>query len=77
MHCFPIGRTGAVKRRKTMKRTYGFYKGCLVRDGFKTMFVVYASSSEHAVKKALHSVREELAGAKLQEIEGPYYSTQL
>ncbi len=55
----------------------GYYKGCLELHGFKSTFVVYASSSEHAVKKALDDAELEMPGARVHEIEGPYQNIQI
>jgi len=60
-----------------MGRSNGYYKGCLEMNGFKTPFVVYASSAEHAATKALKNVGSRLNGAIIQDLEGPYYNLQM
>jgi len=54
-----------------MKNTYGYYKGWLELNGFKTPFVVYADSDIQAETKALHGVRG-ISGAIIHTLEGPY-----
>jgi len=56
-----------------MGRSNGYYKGFLEMNGFKTPFIVYASSSEHAAAKALKNIGSKLEGAVIQDLEGPYY----
>lgn len=60
-----------------MGRSNGYYKGYLEMNGFKTPFVVYAASAEHATKKALKNVGSRLEHAIIQDLEGPYYQMQL
>lgn len=59
-----------------MSKEIGYYKGCIELNGFKTPFVVFASSNDDAVKKALKDVSH-LEGASINEIEGPYATVEL
>ena len=65
------------KKESVMKELNGYYKGCLELNGFKTPFVVYASSNEHAEKKALSRFNDWQEGAIIQNLEGPYQNVQL
>ncbi len=60
-----------------MSKLAGYYKGCLELHGFKTTFIVYASSNENAMKKALDDAEFDLPGARVHEIEGPYQNIQI
>lgn len=55
-----------------MSSLAGFYKGYLEQGGFKSSFIVYAASTQHAIRKALDDVEFTLPGARVHEIEGPY-----
>lgn len=55
-----------------MNRMFGYYNVCLELGGFKTPIVVYAGSSAHAALKALEDMSEDLPGARVHEVEGPY-----
>ena len=52
----------------------GYYKVLLELNGLKTPLIVYASSDSHAATKALDDMCDDLPGALVREIEGPYYS---
>lgn len=60
-----------------MGRASGYYKGCLEMNGFKTPFVVYATSAEHATSKALKNIGSRLEFAVVQDLEGPYFQMQM
>jgi hypothetical protein len=55
---------------------FGYYRVFLDHGGFRTPFIVYASSDRHAVIKTLDSCGEDYAGASVNSIEGPYWDTQ-
>ena len=59
-----------------MNKSSGYYKGCIELNGFKTPFIVFASSNDHAAKKALQDVAH-LQGAMIYELEGPYPTAEL
>jgi|GEM_PF-4778198 len=59
------------------KMANGYYRGCLETNGFKTPFIVYASSTEHAIDKALKGVGPRLENTTIQEVKGPYHYIQM
>lgn len=67
----------ALLRKEKMSNSPGYYKGCIELNGFKTPFIVFASSNDHAVQKALKDVGVYLPGAVVHEIEGPYPTVDL
>jgi len=52
----------------------GYYRVHLEHEGFKTPFIVYARSNDQAIAKALDDASEELPGARVHDIEGPYHN---
>ena len=56
-----------------MSKRPGYYKGCLELNGHKSPFIVYATSGEHAAKKAVDGAKLDMKGARISEIEGPLY----
>jgi len=60
-----------------MTHADGYYKGSIELNGFKTPFIVFASSNDHAAKKALKDVIHLPGGAIIHEIQGPYPTVEL
>ncbi len=60
-----------------MENKNGYYKGLLELDGFKTPFIVYASSNKHAAEKVLENGLFGLEEAVISQLEGPYQSTHI
>lgn len=59
------------------KNANGYYKGCLELNGFKTPFIVYATSEEQAIDKAMRGANTRIENATIREIKGPYGYIQI
>ncbi len=57
-----------------MDNKNGYYKGLLELNGFRTPFIVYASSDAHAAEKVMENEICGLQEVTISHLEGPYKS---
>ena len=54
--------------------SFGYYRVFIEHNGFQTPMVVYAASNNQAATKALDYAIDDLPGARIMDIQGPYTS---